>query len=90
MKGPNRVIGKDTVHIYVLFPDRWHPDVSGAIDDALKSNCAEYLTDVEVTLNHWFIPYIYGKTWYEVAGFPWYADSEVRQRCLGAKLADLK
>lgn len=81
-RGDSKVIGKDMIKIYFLIPTEWHPDASEAVTDALENNCAEYLSDVTLTLKHWYIPYIYGKSWFEVEGYPWFLEGVDRQNCL--------
>jgi hypothetical protein len=85
LKGTEKVIGKDTSQIYLIIPTKWHPDASEAVKDALQNSCAEYLTDAELTLKIWYIPYIYGKTWFEIEGYPWYLENVERQSCLNKK-----
>lgn len=68
-----RVSGKDTSHIIITFPTG-NPSPKEAIDRAIEqsgANCIG-LSNVVIYGGSWYIPYIYGKSWYEVQGNPVY------------------
>lgn len=71
-KSNKKYIGKDVVDMYVIFPTKWHPDIDMAVSNALKNTDSVYMTDTTITYKYWFIPYIYGKFWYEVEGYVWH------------------
>ena len=66
MKG--RVSGEDCQHIIILFPTSGPPTLDEALDRALEARRANILLDAVVTWNSFYIPYIYGKTCWEVEG----------------------
>lgn len=67
-----RNVGVDVKQIIVLFPTG-APNVKEAMDEAIeKSPGAVGLSNVTVKYGWWFIPYIYGRFWYEVEGSPVY------------------
>lgn len=55
--------------IFVLFPVG--PGFDGSITETLKSNNTEYLTDVTIRTNSWYIPLIYGQTTYDITAESW-------------------
>lgn len=69
-KGNNRVIGKDVVHLVIIFPTG-NLSVKEALDKAIEStpNCVALLDGVIYT-KFWFIPYIYGQQSMIVEGTP--------------------
>lgn len=81
IKSDNKVSGTDVSKMYFLFPDKFRPMIDTALTNALQVNCADYLTDVEVTLNWWLIPYIYGETSFTVEGYPWYEKEKNNDPC---------
>ncbi len=71
IKDNKKVMGKDEIQIYVIFPSRMHPDIDVAVSDVLERTCSDYLTDATIMYKYWYIPYIYGKAWYQVEGYTW-------------------
>ena len=71
IKSTEKYIGKDTSEIYIIFPTKWHPNIDKAVTEVLKRTSAEYMTDTTIEYKYWYIPYIYGKAWYEVEGYVW-------------------
>ena len=71
VKDDKKVIGKDEAKIYVIFPSKLHPDIDIAVSNVLERTCSDYLTDATIMYKYWYIPYIYGKGWYEVEGYSW-------------------
>lgn len=66
----NRVTGEDLRHIIFLFPTGF-PNMKQAIDNAIQSeDGAVALLDGVVNYNIWWIPYIYGRVYYQVEGTP--------------------
>ncbi len=82
-KGNKKVVGKDIAHIIILFPTKLPLSYSDAVSNALDEYCAEYLTEVKITQKFWFIPYIYGRTWVEAEGYPWFSEDSTRENCTG-------
>ena len=72
IKSDKKYVGKDVVDMYVIFPTRLHPNIDVAVRDVLERTDAAYMTDTTISYKFWFIPYIYGKFWYEVEGYVWY------------------
>ena len=65
-----RVKGEDRKSIVIFIPTGT-PNVKAALDKAIESTPgAVGLADGVITLNSWYIPYIYGESWYEVDGTP--------------------
>lgn len=65
-----KVVGQDLKHQVIVFP-LGIPTIDAAIENALQNSGADYLTDVKLTSNSWFIPLIYGQLWIEAEGIPW-------------------
>jgi hypothetical protein len=84
-KGTEKTLGEDTLSIYVIIPTKIYPDVSIALAKALEKDCADYLTDATIIYKWWDIPFIYGRHWVEVEGYPWFSDGEAREQCLREK-----
>jgi len=76
IKSEKKQIGEDIVPIYIIFPTKWHPDIDLAVSNVLERTNAEYMTDTTIKYKYWFIPYIYGKYWYEVEGYVWTKSTE--------------
>ncbi len=68
-KSESPVKGKDVRHIIVIYPTGT-PHIADAVEDALNKENAEFLTDVEIKLKFWLVPF-YTKTWIEVTGDAW-------------------
>jgi hypothetical protein len=65
-----RVTGEDVEYFYFVLPSGV-PTIESATKNALeKIPGAVALVDVMVYYRWWYIPYIYGKQWYEVEGTP--------------------
>jgi hypothetical protein len=63
-----RVTGVHAEHVIVVIPTG-RPDMKEALDRAIESDPAGVaLTDGVVTFKSFYIPYIYGRSWYEVEG----------------------
>lgn len=80
-KGSTKVSGEDKSKIYIIIPNKLHPMLDQALENALDNSCAEYLTDANVTLTAWYIPYIYGETTFKVEGYPWYEEGKDENSC---------
>ncbi len=66
----NRVTGKDMVPIIIFIPCG-SPDIKEAIDKAIeKTPGCVALADGVLYEKFWYIPYIYGQSWYEIEGTP--------------------
>lgn len=70
IKGQDRVSGIDSVPIIFLIPCG-SPDMKEAIDNAIEKipGCVG-LADGVLYSKWWYIPYIYGVSWYEIEGTP--------------------
>ena len=67
-RAPIRVKGEDRKSIIIFFPTG-EPNVKEAMDRAIeKTPGAIGLLDGVITRHGWYIPYIYGESWYEVEG----------------------
>ena len=55
----------------VIFVPLGYPDVENAVDQALQSVEGDLMTDVVVTYQWFYIPYIYGEQKYIVKGDVW-------------------
>lgn len=77
-KGSNRIQGKDLVHIIIVVPTG-QPNVKNAIDKAIESvpGCVALLDGV-LYGQYWYIPYIYGQSYYVVEGTPLIDKSRVK------------
>lgn len=65
-----RVVGEDISHTILIFPTSV-PNLKEALDQAIEfTPGAVALVDGAVTKNFWYIPLIYGRTWYVVEGTP--------------------
>ena len=62
------VVGKDTTHIIIFFPTGGPPTIDGAIDDALEKGGGDVMTDAVISFSSWYIPYIYGRSQWNVKG----------------------
>lgn len=81
-RGEKKVTGKDLIKIYYLIPTKWYPDPSTAVQDALATNCAEYLSDVKLTYRQEGDPRLfYSKVSFVVEGYPWYLEGGGEQNC---------
>jgi hypothetical protein len=69
-RGKTRAEGKDMIHI-ILFIPTGVPNIKTAIDRAIESvpGCVALLDGV-LTSSFWWIPYIYGQSYYIVEGTP--------------------
>ncbi len=69
-RGQARVKGEDVKHIIIFIPTGT-PNVKEALDRAIESvPGAIALIDGVITYKFWYIPYIYGRSWYVVEGTP--------------------
>jgi hypothetical protein len=69
-RGQSRVEGKDIKHIIIFIPTGI-PNAKEALDRAIESvPGAIALVDGVITSHWWYIPYIYGRSWYVVEGTP--------------------
>ncbi|MDD2507837.1 hypothetical protein [Aliarcobacter skirrowii] len=69
-RGSERVIGEDPVYIIFFFPTGVS-NLKEAIDDAIeKVPGAVALVDGVVSLNHFYLPFLFGRTAYVVEGTP--------------------
>jgi len=69
-RGQDRVEGKDVTHIIIFIPTGV-PNAKEALDRAIESvPGAIALVDGVITAHSWYIPYIYGRSWYVVEGTP--------------------
>lgn len=69
-RGQSRVKGEDAKHIIIFIPTGV-PNAKEALDRAIESvPGAVALVDGVITSHWWYIPYIYGKSWYVVEGTP--------------------
>ena len=67
-----RVTGTDMTHQVIIFPIGV-PKIDSAVENALASSGADYLTDVKVTSDTWLIPLLYGQLSINVEGTAWIA-----------------
>lgn len=69
-RGQSRVEGEDVKHIIIFIPTGI-PNAKEALDRAIESMPgAIALVDGVITRRWWYIPYIYGRSWYVVEGTP--------------------
>ncbi|HJQ84704.1 MAG TPA: hypothetical protein VKA21_11535 [Candidatus Binatia bacterium] len=69
-RAPSRVEGIDMVHIIIFIPTG-QPNMKEAVDRAIeKVPGAVALVDGVVYSKGWYIPYIYGRSWFAVEGTP--------------------
>ena len=69
-RGGSRVSGQDLKHIIIFIP-LGVPNVKQAIDNAIEQTPgAVALIDGVIDHHSWYIPYLYGRSWYEVTGTP--------------------
>ncbi len=69
-RGRDRVIGKDIKHIIIIVPTGVS-DIKQATDRAIEGTPgAVALVDGVINWHWWYIPYIYGRQWYQVEGTP--------------------
>ncbi len=80
-RGDKIVTGTDKTRIYVIIPDKFHPMIDDALENALDKSCARFLTDIKITFNWWYIPYVYGETKFIIEGYPWYLEGENENSC---------
>ena len=67
-----RVKAEDTAHI-ILFVPTGQANMKEAMDNAIEQKAgAVGLSNVTVKSGFWWIPYIYGQSWFEVEGNPVY------------------
>lgn len=72
-----RLVGRDTIHIVVLFPTGMYPNMEEAMDNAIEqAPGAVGLADMSIKHGSWYIPLIYGQDYYEVEGSPIYEGDE--------------
>lgn len=67
-KKMNNVTGKDVSHIIVFVPTKANPNLNDALNDVFRNTDADVMTDAEITSWHWYIPYIYGQSAWQVKG----------------------
>jgi len=64
-----RAKGEDSIHIISLIPTGLYPDAKNAMDNAIESQPGGVaLVDGVITRKWFYIPFIYGRDWYEVEG----------------------
>lgn len=69
-RGQSRVEGEDVRHIIIFIPTGV-PNAKEALDKAIESvPGAVALLDGVIDYHWWYIPYIYGRSWYAVEGTP--------------------
>ena len=71
MKDADRVdgvVGKDVQEIFFIFPTIRNPSMEYAIDRALDEGNGDFLTNANVKVWSWYIPYIYGQSGWTVSG----------------------
>jgi hypothetical protein len=69
-RGRDRVVGKDVKHVIILIPTGIS-NIKQATDRAIEMTPgAVALVDGVVDWHYWWIPYIYGRQWYQVEGTP--------------------
>jgi hypothetical protein len=69
------VTGKSVRPTYVIFPTGY-PRIGEAVEDALTSTGGDLMTNAKVSLRWWYIPFLYGETYFEVTGDTWKAQHE--------------
>ncbi len=68
----DRLTDRDTKHIIIFIPTG-QPNMKEAMDNAIEQrNGAVGLSNVTVKSGGWYIPYIYGQSYFEVEGNPIY------------------
>lgn len=66
---PTRVKGVDTIHVIMVIPIGLHPNAKNALDKAIETQPGGIaLVDGVITRKWFYIPFIYGRDWYEVEG----------------------
>ena len=79
---PQEVGNEDSFSIIVIFPILQDNQmlIYGMIDNAVKKVCEQegidFMTNVKVYVNQWYIPYIYGKFTMSVKGEGWKKSSQ--------------
>ncbi len=69
-RGPNRIEGRDTIHI-ILFIPCGRPNIKDAVDRAIQSTPGGVaLMDVVWRQEGWWIPFTYGQISYVAEGTP--------------------
>jgi len=64
-----RAKGEDSIHIISLIPTGLYPDAKNAMDNAIENQPGGVaLVDGVITRKWFYIPFIYGRDWYEVEG----------------------
>ena len=72
-----RLTAQDTSHI-ILFIPTGQPNMEEAMDNAIEQRAgAVGLSNVTVKSGFWWIPYIYGQSWFEIEGNPVYEAKEI-------------
>jgi len=66
------VTGKSMRRTIVIFP-AGIPRIGEAVEDALTKTDGDLMTDATVYLRWWYIPPVYGETYFEVTGDAWKA-----------------
>lgn len=67
-----RLVDRDTAHIVIFIPTGT-PNMKEAMDNAIEQReGAIGLSNVKVKSGSWYIPYIYGQSYFEVEGNPIY------------------
>lgn len=67
-KAKGRTSGEDCTQIISFIPTGGPPTIDEALDRALEAVNANLLTDAVVRYDHFYIPYIYGRTCWRAEG----------------------
>jgi hypothetical protein len=62
------VEGESVQHTIFIFPVGTNPTIEGAMDDAMLKGNGDVMTDVNISLWSFYIPYLYGQTGWSVKG----------------------
>jgi hypothetical protein len=62
------IVGKDVLHVIIIFPTGGAPTLEGALDDGLEKGGGDVMTDAVVKFWFWGFPYIYMQQGWSVKG----------------------
>jgi hypothetical protein len=75
-KVEDEVVGKDIIHVYVIFPTGAYPRLDDAVRDAVGDRPGALLRNVDITYRWYMIPPLYARSWMEVTGELWQKKEE--------------
>ena len=89
VKVASQADGSDIKPIIVVFP-MGTANIKAAIDDILRKNDGDLVTDVVIDSSYWYIPYVFGQTGFTVKGDVWKKAKKVSQLGLEEKMKMVK